>query len=71
LTRIKGTLLADGYADRVKERSREEDMELWKELLSSDVGLLSLITIVLTTAVVGTCVAIFIRKVRSAPQPSE
>jgi hypothetical protein len=50
---------------------RRVNMELWKELLSSDVGLLSLITIVLTMAVVGTCVTIFIRKVRSAPQPSE
>lgn len=46
-------------------------MELWKELLSSDVGLLSLITIVLTMAVVGTCVTLFIRKVRNAPQSQE
>ncbi|MCW3479851.1 DUF3149 domain-containing protein [Neisseriaceae bacterium JH1-16] len=46
-------------------------MELWKELLSSDVGLLSLITIVLTMVVVGTCIALFVRKVRNAPQPLE
>ncbi|MDN0077379.1 DUF3149 domain-containing protein [Crenobacter sp. SG2303] len=46
-------------------------MELWKELLSSDVGLLSLIVIVLTIVVVGTCVAIFIRKVRSEPRLPE
>ncbi len=37
-------------------------MELWKQLLSDDVGLLSIITITVTTIIVSTCIAIFIKK---------
>lgn len=37
-------------------------MALWKDLLSSDFGILSLITIFVAGAVVGFCVYIFIRK---------
>ncbi|WP_147696104.1 DUF3149 domain-containing protein [Vogesella mureinivorans] len=37
-------------------------MELWKQLLSDDVGLLSIITITVTTIIVTTCIAIFIKK---------
>ncbi len=40
----------------------EEKMALMKELLSSDVGILSLITITVTCAVVGTAIAFFIKK---------
>lgn len=36
-------------------------MELWKQLLSDDVGLLSIITITVTTIIVSTCIAIFIK----------
>lgn len=39
-------------------------MELWKQLLSDDVGVLSLITIVVASLVVGVCVTLFIRNVK-------
>jgi len=68
---VKGSCHASDYANGVDAERRRMNMELWKELLSSDVGLLSLITIVLTMAVVGTCVTLFIRKVRNAPQSQE
>jgi hypothetical protein len=37
-------------------------MQLLTQLLSDDVGVLSLITIVVTAAVVGVCIVMFIRK---------
>jgi hypothetical protein len=37
-------------------------MELLKQLLSDDVGLLSAITITVTAIIVSTCIAIFIKK---------
>lgn len=37
-------------------------MELWKQLLSDDVGVLSAIVIAVTTVIVSTCIAIFIKK---------
>lgn len=37
-------------------------MELWKQLLSDDVGVLSAIVIGVTTVIVSTCIAIFIKK---------
>ncbi|SMF37618.1 DUF3149 domain-containing protein [Pseudogulbenkiania subflava] len=40
-------------------------MELWKQLLSDDVGLLSLITIVVASLVVGVCVTLFIRNMKN------
>ncbi|MBP7581924.1 MAG: DUF3149 domain-containing protein [Vogesella sp.] len=36
-------------------------MELWKQLLSDDVGLMSAIVIAVTTIIVSTCIAIFIK----------
>ncbi len=46
-------------------------MELLKEMLSSDVGIMSLVTIVVASLVVGYAVAFFIRKANEAPPPSE
>ncbi|MFN4238523.1 MAG: DUF3149 domain-containing protein [Vogesella sp.] len=37
-------------------------MELWKQLLSDDVGVLSVITIAVATIVVAVCIALFIKK---------
>ncbi|UDM16757.1 DUF3149 domain-containing protein [Vogesella sp. XCS3] len=37
-------------------------MELWKQLLSDDVGMMSAIVITVTTVIVLTCIAIFIKK---------
>jgi len=37
-------------------------MELWKQLLSDDVGVLSAIVIAVTTIIVSTCIGIFIKK---------
>lgn len=37
-------------------------MELWKQLLSDDVGVLSALVITVTTIIVSTCIAIFIKK---------
>ena len=37
-------------------------MALWTQLLSDDVGLLSAITIGVTTVIVSTCIGIFIKK---------
>ncbi|WP_242673545.1 DUF3149 domain-containing protein [Aquitalea sp. USM4] len=41
-------------------------MELWKELLSDDVGVLSIITIVIATVVVVGAVWIVVNKVKKA-----
>ncbi|CUA81653.1 MULTISPECIES: DUF3149 domain-containing protein [Gulbenkiania] len=43
-------------------------MELWKQLLSDDVGVLSLITIVVASLVVSVCVGLFIKKTHDAPK---
>ncbi|TCP11797.1 uncharacterized protein DUF3149 [Crenobacter luteus] len=43
-------------------------MELWKELLSSYVGILSLLTIVVATGMVSYCVWLFISKAREAEE---
>lgn len=40
-------------------------MQLLTQLMSDDVGVLSLITIVVATVVVGVCAVIFIRKSKS------
>lgn len=40
-------------------------MELWKQLLSDDVGVLSIITIAVASIVVGVCIAMFIKKANS------
>ncbi|AXK38362.1 DUF3149 domain-containing protein [Crenobacter cavernae] len=43
-------------------------MELWKELLSSYVGILSLLTIVVAAGMVGYCVWLFVKKAREAEE---
>ncbi|GGY07927.1 DUF3149 domain-containing protein [Paludibacterium paludis] len=45
-------------------------MSLWSELLSDDVGLLSLITILVATLIVVVCVAIFVRRAMKADKES-
>ena len=50
---------------------KDTQMELLKEMLSSDVGIMSLVTIVVASLVVGYAVAFFIRKANEAPPPSE
>lgn len=42
-------------------------MQLFSMLLADDVGVLSLITIVVAALVVGVCASIFIRKSRQQP----
>lgn len=44
-------------------------MELWKQLLSDQVGLLSLITIGVTTAIVCSIIVLFIKKVNASNKP--
>ena len=41
-------------------------MELWKQLLSDDVGLLSVITIGVTSVIVTTIIVMFIKKVKNS-----
>ncbi len=43
----------------------ECNMELWKQLLSDDVGRLSIIVITVTTIIVGVCISYFIKKAKS------
>lgn len=40
-------------------------MELWKQLLSDDVGRLSIIVITVTTIIVSVCISYFIKKAKS------
>jgi len=46
-------------------------MGLWSELMSDEVGLLSLITIVVATLVVAVCIVIFYRRAMNAPDPEQ
>lgn len=41
-------------------------MELWKQLLSDQVGVLSLITIGVTTVIVSTIIVLFIKRVNES-----
>lgn len=50
---------------------KDMQMELLKEMLSSDVGIMSLITIVFASVVVGYAITFFIRKANEAPPPPE
>lgn len=44
---------------------KESIVELWKQLLSDDVGRLSIIVISVTTVIVGVCISYFIKKANS------
>lgn len=43
-------------------------MALWKDLLFSDFGILSLITILVASAVIGYCAYLFVKQARAAEQ---
>jgi hypothetical protein len=55
----------DRYWHQQDSITRSVIMDLWKDLLFSDFGILSLITILVATGVVGYCAYLFIKQAKA------